>query len=602
MRISNKISSFVAIALVATNIFAQKVQFDKNEFDHLFRKNCRINNIYTPREDYLTLYVNYKLKVQEAKSLQLDTLSSYKKECKMYRDELTAPYMVDSAALDAYKQTISTRFKTRIHASHVLVPVANNASPADSLAAYNKISLLRDSLMKCGSSLGAQWVLPQSGRSDVIEEDLVFFTTLNMVTPFEDAAYATPVGTVSPIVRSQFGYHFINVKETKPFRQIQVAHIMRAMPDTIKSPSRADMHLMDSLLSCIRRGEDFEALAKKYSTDMQSAHYGGKMPWLFEDTNIPGFMNAALSLKRDEVSGIVVSPFGLHIIKMLDERSSIPDAQLSRMFAELMDKSKVSALSAHAIASKTAKKYKAVLNHTALNDIVGIALSSLSNAEKLQQLSDYKSPIITLASGYKIYVRDVDVPVSIPSNQTPSEYKSTLIDVALSDYYKKQLPVEDANYRYTLAEYIDGPLVYEMNVQHVWGRQDNDSTIIDYLYKANPSRYSKGGSFSGRIYICDSSRDADKVRKAVDKGKPVDKKLYVELIEGDQNQGGLYDDYLWPYLKSDCIVIDGTFTDGQQLEKQLAAQQLQVDLITYREREYAKMLRKKYNVENNPRF
>ncbi|MDO4461163.1 MAG: hypothetical protein Q4C30_01515, partial [Bacteroidia bacterium] len=147
MRFNTKIAPFVATVLVATNLFAQKGNFDKEEFEHLFRKNCRINNLYIPREDYLTLYVNYKLKVQEAKSLHLDTLSSYKKECKGYQEELIAPYLVDSAALEAYKQKISTRFKTRIHASHILVPVSSNALPSDTLKAYNKISLYRDSLL-----------------------------------------------------------------------------------------------------------------------------------------------------------------------------------------------------------------------------------------------------------------------------------------------------------------------------------------------------------------------------------------------------------------------------------------------------------------------
>ncbi|MDO4461162.1 MAG: peptidylprolyl isomerase, partial [Bacteroidia bacterium] len=441
-----------------------------------------------------------------------------------------------------------------------------------------------------------------SSVTDVIEEDLGFFSTLNMVAPFEDAAYNTTVGEISPIVRSQFGYHIIQVKETKPFRQIQVAHIMRATPDTVKAPIPADVHLMDSLLNCIRTGEDFESLAKRYSTDHQSAHYGGKMPWLFEDAYIPGFMEAVLSLKRDEVSDVVKSPFGLHIIKMLDERSSIPAEQMSHIFADLLKKSKVASLSSTAIASRTAKRYKAQINESALCDIVGIVLSKSKADEKKRLLAEYKTPIVSLSSGDKLYASDANIPIAIPSNQTPAEFKSAIIDRALCEYYKRMLPIEDMNYKYTLAEYLDGPLVYEMNIQHVWGKQSNDSTIMDELYAANPSRYSKGGKFSGHIYVCDNSRDAEKVRKAIERGKSVDKKLYVELIEGDQEQGGLYDDYLWPYMKSNCIVVDGTYTEGQHLDRQLANQQLQVDLITYREREYAQKLRHKYHVESNPRL
>lgn len=600
MRILNKISSLVAIASVATNLFAQKPQFDKDEFNFIFHKNCRVNNLYTPREDYLNLYVNYKLKVLEAKNLQLDTLSSYKRECKLYQDELIAPYLVDSAALESYSNTIRNRISMRIHGSHILVPVATNASPEDTLAAYQKISLIRDSIEKIASKDYVPRIQRGHRQNDVIEEDLGFFTTLQMVAPFEEAAFNTPVGKVSQIIRTQFGYHVMRVIETKPSRQIQVAHIMRSSRDSITSSK--DVHLMDSLLQCIRRGESFEELAKKYSDDAQSAANGGKMPWLFEDANIPGFMPAALNLKnKDDVSGVVFSPFGLHIIKYLDERTSIPEKQLNHMLHELLTPARVQELSSSAIASQTAKKYKATVNTDALNDIMGIILSQASDNEKKSQINSLQLPVVTIGTT-AIKASSLDISTSIPKQQTPAEFKSALVNRALCDFYKEQLPATNDDYRYTLAEYTDGPLVYEMNIQHVWQRQDNDSIIMDNLYASNPMRYAKGGTFSGSIYICDNSKNADKVRRSLEKGKTVDKSLYVELIEGDQTQGGLYDDYLWPCFKSDCIVVDGKYTDGQQLQRQLATQQLQSDLIAYREREFAKRLREKYKVMHNPKL
>lgn len=600
MRILNKITSLVAIASVATNLFAQKPQFDKDEFDFVFKKNCRVNNVYTPREDYLNLYVNYKLKVAEARNMQLDTLSSYKRECKLYQDELIAPYLVDSTAIEAYKNTVRERVAKRIHGSHILVPIATDASPKDTLAAYNRIALIRDSLLKIASNKGDHRERKRIRREDLIEEDLGFFTTLQMVAPFEEAAFNTPVGGVSEIIRTQFGYHVMRVYEEKPARQILVAHIMRQNQDSLTNIK--DMHLMDSLLHCIKAGESFEELAKKYSNDGQSAAHGGLMPWLFEDTQIPGFMSAALSLKnKDDVSGIVISPFGLHIIKYIDERTSIPEAQLNHMFREILVASKVQELSSRTIAKQTAKKYKAAVNAATLNDIMDIVLSSASDGEKKSKIDALKQPMITIGEK-KIMASEVEIATTISKQQTPAEFKTAIIDKALCDYYKEQLPVENAQYKYTLAEYTDGPLVYEMNIQHVWKHQANDSTVMDLLYAQNPARYAKDGKFSGRIYVCDNSKNADKVRRAVERGKTVDKDLYVELIEGDQTQGGLYDDYLWPCYKSDCIVVDGQYTEGQRFDRQLATQQLQSDLITYREREFAKRLREKYKITHNPKL
>lgn len=602
MKILQHITIIVAIASMATTLFAQKVSFSKDEFDYVFRKNSRINNLYTPREDYLTLYVNYKLKVQEARALGMDTLSAYKKECLAYKNELIAPFLVDSAAIDTFKRTIRERINKRIHASHVLVLVSPNATPKDTLAAYNKISMIRDSLVKQGGAHKVHRGHTHEGVGGVIEEDLGYFTTLSMVAPFEEAAFNTPVGQYSKIIRTQFGYHIMYVHDEKPSRQILVSHIMKMYSDSLRFATPEAIAIMDTVMIRLRKGEAFEELAKQYSDDHQSAVNGGQMPWLYEDTNIPGFMQAALQLKeKGELSGVVTSPFGLHIIKLLDERTVMPDEMMNRIFRELLTKEKVRTISSKVIASNMAKKTKAKVNVSALNELMGIVLSEESDSVKHIKIEAMEQPILFIdKKGIK--AKEVDIESSILSNQTPAEYKEGLIERILCDMYEEQLPKENKQYKYMLAEYFDGPLVYEMNIQQIWQKQPTDSIVISQLYVSNPARYSKGGKFSGRIYVCDNSRDADKVRKAVEKGKEVEKKLYVELIEGDQQQGDLYDEYLWPFVKSSCIVLDGKYTEGQRLDIELAKQMLQADLIAYREREFAQKLRKKYRVDSNPKL
>lgn len=603
MKILQYITMFVAIVSMATTLFAQKVAFDKDEFDYVFSKNSRVNNLYTPREDYLTLYVNYKLKVQEARALGLDTLSSYKKECLAYKNDLIAPFLVDSAAIDAYKSKISGRINNRIHASHVLVPVSPNASPKDTLAAYNKISSLRDSLIKAGGEHKVHHRHADGGiAAGVIEEDLGYFTTLSMVAPFEEAAFSTSVGQYSSIIRTQFGYHVLYVHDIKPARQILVAHIMKMYPDSVRFATATDIAIMDTVMTRLRKGESFEELAKQYSDDQQSSVHGGQMPWLYEDTNIPGFMQAALQLKaKGELSGVVTSPFGLHIIKLLDERTTIPDEMMSRIYHELLTREKVRSLSSKTIASKLSKKIKAKVNAAGVDALVDIVLSEEKDSVKRVKINALSQPLL-MVDKKGIMARDVEVLTSIAENQTPAEYREEMIERILCDMYEERLPSENAQYKYTLAEYLDGPLVYEMNIQHIWQKQPSDSTVMVQMYKSNPTRYSTGGKFSGRIYVCNSSRDAEKVRRAVEKGKEVDQKLYVELIEGDQQQGELYDEYLWPFVKSECIVIDGKYAEGQHLDYELAKQMLQADLIAYREREFAQKLRKKYKVESNPKL
>jgi peptidyl-prolyl cis-trans isomerase SurA len=113
-----------------------------SEFRYIYEKNNAADpNLYktTNLRDYLNLYVNFKLKVKEARDLGLDTTDKFVKEYNSYRNQLAQPYLTDRSVSQSLIDEGYVRMKDELRASHILIPVSMEASPKDSLEAYNKI-------------------------------------------------------------------------------------------------------------------------------------------------------------------------------------------------------------------------------------------------------------------------------------------------------------------------------------------------------------------------------------------------------------------------------------------------------------------------------
>ena len=209
------------------------------EFESVYHKNNtkETTNDNKSLNDYVDLFVNFKLKVKEAEEMGLDTAKSFKDELSGYRKQLSQPYLTDKDVNEKLLSETYNRLKEDIRASHILVKVAENALPKDTLDAYNKIMKIRARIVK-GEDFNK--VAAEKGISDDPSAkdnggDLGYFTALQMVYPFETAAYSTKVGQVSNPVRTRFGYHIIKVVDRRPAQgEVLVAHIMIKTPPNMK--------------------------------------------------------------------------------------------------------------------------------------------------------------------------------------------------------------------------------------------------------------------------------------------------------------------------------------------------------------------------------
>lgn len=314
----------------------------RSEFEAIYKKNNKDAPVTKEAlDEYLDLFINYKLKVREAEALGMDTIGKFRTELDGYRKQLARPYLIDRELNDALMKEAYARMQEEVRAAHILVQVDQEASPEDTLAAWKKINLLRDRVVK-GEDFAS--VAKGPGGSDDPSAaknggDLGWFSALQMVYPFESAAYKTQVGEVSKPVRTRFGYHIIKVADRRTARgQVKVAHIMMRSTDqdTPEKQATVEERIREVHGQLVSGRLTFTDAALKYSEDESSNTKGGELPMFGTGKMIEEFEDAAFGLQNvDDVSAPIKSRYGWHIIKLIEKQ---PLATYDAAKAELKNK------------------------------------------------------------------------------------------------------------------------------------------------------------------------------------------------------------------------------------------------------------------------
>ena len=273
-------------------------------------------------DEYVDLYATFRAKLKDAYSLGFDTMPNLLEELKTYRDELAAPYLIDSATLERILHEAYERNHYSLRAAHILVMLSPDATPEDSLKAYKHIMGLRDRIMAgedffAVSSEEVHRLQPDAPQRPN-DGDLGYFTAFDMVYPFENAAYALKVGEVSMPVRTRFGYHIIKLLDkVEMFGKCDLAHIWMISQDSTMRKYEID--------DCYRRlmeGQDFAIVAHQ-SDDRTTRDNGGLMPNATLSNLPPEYVDVAQYLKDGEISKPFFTQYGWHIIKMV-RRDTLP--------------------------------------------------------------------------------------------------------------------------------------------------------------------------------------------------------------------------------------------------------------------------------------
>ncbi|MCK5693593.1 MAG: peptidylprolyl isomerase, partial [Bacteroidales bacterium] len=351
------------------------------EFERIYQKNNNESSLNRQDpEAYLELFINFKLKVNEAEALGMDTTAKFINELEGYRKQLAKPYLVDEEAKEAMMQEAYLWSKYDIRARHVLIRLPESPTPEDTLAAYDKIMEIR-ARIKSGEAFDV--VAKATSEDASVHQnggELNYFTVFSMVYPFEKMAYATPVGQLSMPFRTSYGYHIIMVVDKRPARgSIKVAHIFIRMPsETGEDEKKVAYEKVQMVYDSLQMGTEFGALAKRYSDDRASAQSGGEIPWFGTGRMIPDFEDACFAIeKKGDYSKPFKSFYGWHIVKLMDKKEIGSYEEMKPELQQKIDRSDRNTARTDNFIAKLKSEYQFSENREALQPVYQAVDSTL---------------------------------------------------------------------------------------------------------------------------------------------------------------------------------------------------------------------------------
>ena len=448
--------TFLSIVLMGASLlgFAQedKVLMTINgepimasEFLYIYEKNNQETSLEKKSmEEYLDLFINFKLKVTEAIAQGVDTTQEFKDELKGYRAQATPKYLQDNDAIDSLVLLSYNRMANIRKASHIAVQCPMDADSATLAAATAKINELRQRV-----TVGLPKEVKKGRKKITVQEvedfaevamtysddpaakqnkgELGWIQPFRYVYPLEDAVYNTPVGEITEVFRSPFGLHIAKVEGERAFEEAHAAHIMKMTPSGDLQRLAAATFKMDSIYQlAIQDTVDFAALAQANSEDRGSAMRGGDLGWFGRGAMVQPFEDITFGLQEGEISKPFQTRFGIHISKLYGKRGIQPlDSMRSQLLRQVQRDQRMQIANESFIA-KTRAEY------------------------------------------------------NLPAEMSDADVKA-YADAHLEEKYPEL--------RNLVREYHDGILLFDVSLREVWDKANKDHEGLTAFFKANKKQY-----------------------------------------------------------------------------------------------------------------
>ena len=571
-----------AAALMSAMTFAQQETLmtingkpvSAEEFLYIYEKNNQAGAI-DPKtmDEYLDMFINFKLKVTEAEAQGIDTTEAFKKELKGYRAQATPKYLQDEQAMDSLIEMSWRHMAKDRRAAHIAIQCpmsADSAQQADALAkineAYERVVLGKEVLK--GKGKKAKLVRQPVEAFDAVARELStdpsvqetggelgWITPFRYVYPLEEAVYNTELGKISKPFRTQYGWHIVLIEEERDHKEVKASHIMKMVPDP--SMDAEKKALIDSIAKIITP-ENFAEVATRESEDRGSSMRGGELGWFGKGQMVKPFEDATFALAEGEISAPVRSQYGWHLILKEGERGIQP-------------------------------------------------LDSMRTQIQRQVLRDERSK-----EADKSFIRKTRIEYNLPAEMTDAEVKA---------YADEHLEAKYPELKNLVQEYHDGILLFEVSLREVWDKAAKDTAGLEAYFKAHKKEYTwdaprwkgyliqakdKNSAKAAQAII--KSANPDSIQSYIAKRVNCDTVTYVKVQHGlwEQGKNAAVDNFGFKDKKAE-------FTPNEELPlvvclgKKLKAPEtwsdekgkVTTDYQDYLEAAWIKTLREKYPVVIN---
>lgn len=476
-----------------------------DEFVRVYNKNIDLVKDESQKDlnSYLDLFVAYKLKINKANKLGLQNGTQYQNELKSYRSQLAKNYTSDTKVTKALIDEAYNRMQKEVRASHILINCDENASPEDTLKAYNQIVDIRKRILSGQSFEDMALQFSQDPSAKQNKGDLGYFSAFRMVYPFETAAFTTKVGEVSKPVRTKFGYHIVKVTNERTNRgEITVAHIMIVKPkgETTFDPEKAKSTLSD-IYKKIQQGENFETLASQFSEDKNSGARGGALPkFASGQLSSEEFENVAFGLKNPgDYSEPFETQFGWHIVKLIEKHPLKSREEMERELDSKIRKDDRSRIIVNTLNTKLRQKYAIKRNEKLFSEIKKSVTDKYYTGDwkapedtKLfdAELFKIESKVVTGTNFVNELQSQQKANVKIkPITKLVDKAYENFLDNQLNAYYNDNLEKEFPEFANIVDEYRDGLLLFDLMEKEIWNKAKQDSIGLKSYFDVNKSKY-----------------------------------------------------------------------------------------------------------------
>ena len=521
-----------ALAATAQNVLTiEDEKISLEEFKSVFYKNN--NNTELTKDyldEYMQLFVNFKLKVRNADELELDTVSAFITELSGYQKQLAKPYLKnkefdENMLIEAYD-----RMKQDVKASHILIKVDEKAPAKEKKLAYEKILAIRSDIMANKISFAeAARKNPDGNTPGSNDGNLNYFTAFMMVYDFESAAYSTEIGEISMPIKTKYGYHIIKVTDKREAVGIvKVAHIMfktgQGADEKRLNEAKDNINKVAELLN---NGEEFADVAERFSEDRSTAVKGGSLPAFGVGKMVSEFETVAFGLKEiDAISAPFRTEYGWHIITLL-ERNDIPSfEEIKSELKRKIEKDSRGELSKQALYEKLKGEYN--IKHKASNfsSLRKAAVSQVKDGVWKGEYTDADAILFTIWLPTAEGCIDNRSQISISSfieyivlHQTKGSdfdamYKNFVNEQFLA-YEESQLEIKYPEYKALLKEYREGIMLFDLTNEKVWTKAVEDTVGLQNYYNANSSNYMWENRVNATMYSCMDLATAKYVKRAI---------------------------------------------------------------------------------------
>ncbi|MBK6878826.1 MAG: peptidylprolyl isomerase [Ignavibacteria bacterium] len=466
------------------------------------------NSSIESRKEFLDLYIKYRLKVKDARERGLLKSDDIQNDLNQYKSNFVTSFLVDKEVVEPQIKSLYDKKEYEVRASHILVNLPQqNKSVEDSIKAYQKAN---DILKKLKDGTPFEQVAFEMSEDNSAKQnygDLYYFTAGMTVPEFEDAVYKLKVGDYTKeIVRTPFGLHIVKLTDKrKRSNGIRASHILiQEQKDSLGKTvdSMATYEKAKQVLQRIRNGEDFAAVATEVSQDPGSAQKGGDLGYFDRRRMVQPFDSVAFLLKVGEVSDLVRTPFGWHVIKVIDIKGYEPfdkqketlkgdfkrGPQFKSDYTKFLDKARKGFN--FEIKEEGIVFLKSKLDTT--KTFSQFNLDSLfSPQDKETIIATYKDGKVSVTDFVSYLGRNRDFMASMATTENlntvinNSADNSILMKVAVKENVEK-----DPDYIAQLTEYENGLLSFKVDQEELWRNIKITPEELSAYYESNKDKYS----------------------------------------------------------------------------------------------------------------